>query len=73
MKRLETPAWVINYVEGSRATPQKIQEAQAFSKQRNYSIMKHVLLPRTKGFITCVNEFRDSHIKYVYGKMYRHM
>ncbi|CAO0791885.1 unnamed protein product [Mucor circinelloides] len=66
MKRLETPAWIINYVEGSRITPKKLLEAQNFSRERGYPVMDNVLLPRTKGFVSCVNEFRGSHIKYVY-------
>jgi hypothetical protein len=66
MKRLQTPAWIINYVEGSRVTPKKLYDAQNFSRQRGYPVMDNVLLPRTKGFVSCVNEFRGSHIKYVY-------
>lgn len=66
IKRLNTPAWIINYVEGSRATPKKLQEAQAFSRERGYPVLQNVLLPRIKGFATCVNQFRNSHIKYVY-------
>ncbi|KAI8979128.1 acyltransferase-domain-containing protein [Mycotypha africana] len=66
IKRLETPAWIINYVEGSRITPQKLTEAQQFSKERGYTVMRNVLLPRTRGFISCVNTLRISHIKYVY-------
>ena len=30
--------------------------------------MHNVLLPRTRGFVTCVNAFRGSHVQYVYGK-----
>ncbi|KAI9338641.1 acyltransferase-domain-containing protein [Pilaira anomala] len=74
MKRLETPAWIINYVEGSRVTLKKLYEAQNFSRARGYPIMDHVLLPRTKGFVSCVNEFRGSHVNYVYDFTiaYRH-
>ncbi|CAO3686068.1 unnamed protein product [Rhizopus microsporus] len=74
VKRLETPAWIINYVEGSRVTPKKLQESQAFSRERGYPVLRNLLLPRIKGFATCVNEFRGSHIKYVYDFTlgYRH-
>lgn len=74
MKRLETPAWIINYVEGSRVTLKKLLDAQNFSRERGYPIMDNVLLPRTKGFVSCVNEFRGSHINYVYDFTiaYRH-
>lgn len=66
MKRLETPAWIINYVEGSRVTLKKLVEAQNFARERGYPVMDNVLLPRTKGFVSCVNEFRGSHINYIY-------
>ncbi|CEG80807.1 hypothetical protein RMATCC62417_15090 [Rhizopus microsporus] len=74
IKRLETPAWIINYVEGSRVTSKKLQESQAFSRERGYPVLRNLLLPRIKGFATCVNEFRGSHIKYVYDFTlgYRH-
>ncbi|ORX61840.1 hypothetical protein DM01DRAFT_1360988 [Hesseltinella vesiculosa] len=74
IKTLKTPAWIINYVEGSRFTPQKSAQCQAFARDRGYTTTQHVLLPRTKGFTTCVNEFRHSHVKYVYDLTiaYRH-
>lgn len=66
MKRLETPAWIINFVEGSRLTLKKLYEAQNFARERGYPVYDHVLIPRTRGFVSCVNEFRNSHIDYVY-------
>ncbi|KAI8084652.1 uncharacterized protein BX664DRAFT_337491 [Halteromyces radiatus] len=73
-KELQTPAWIINYVEGSRFTPEKSLQCQAFARERGYTPTENVLLPRTKGFTTCVNEFRHSHIKYIYDFTiaYRH-
>ncbi|KAI8376511.1 acyltransferase-domain-containing protein [Radiomyces spectabilis] len=74
IKKLQTPAWIINYVEGSRFTPQKLQECQEFSRGRGWPIMENVLVPRTKGFVTCVKEFRGSHVEFVYDFtiVYRH-
>ncbi|KAI8339620.1 acyltransferase-domain-containing protein [Chlamydoabsidia padenii] len=66
IKELKTPAWIINYVEGSRFTPAKLLQCQKISRERGYTVMQNVLLPRTRGFTTCVNEFRHSHIKYIY-------
>ncbi|KAI7906135.1 uncharacterized protein BX663DRAFT_498951 [Cokeromyces recurvatus] len=68
IRRLQTPAWIINYVEGSRVTLRKLYDSQNFARQKSYPVMDNLLLPRTKGFVSCVNEFRgkDSHIKYVY-------
>ncbi|KAF7724798.1 hypothetical protein EC973_000755 [Apophysomyces ossiformis] len=74
IKKLNSPAWIITYVEGSRFTPAKLAEGQAFSRERGYPIMQNVLVPRTKGFVTCIKEFRNSHIKYLYDFTiaYRH-
>ncbi|KAI8061120.1 hypothetical protein BC940DRAFT_327833 [Gongronella butleri] len=74
IKELQTPAWIINYVEGSRFTAEKSAQCQAFARERGYVATQHVLLPRTKGFTTCVHEFRHSHVKHVYDLTiaYRH-
>ncbi|CAO3587208.1 unnamed protein product [Absidia cylindrospora] len=74
-KELKTPAWIINYVEGSRFTPEKSQQCQALCRERGYTSTDHVLLPRTRGFTACVNAFRQSHIKYIYDFTiaYRHL
>ncbi|OAD71325.1 hypothetical protein PHYBLDRAFT_170692 [Phycomyces blakesleeanus NRRL 1555(-)] len=74
IKRMKTPVWIISYLEGSRFTTEKMIECQAFSKERGLPILQHVLTPRTKGFVTCVQEFRNSHVKCVYDFTiaYRH-
>ncbi|KAI7886082.1 acyltransferase-domain-containing protein [Lichtheimia hyalospora FSU 10163] len=66
IKRLQTPVWITSFVEGTRFSPVKLRECQAFEKERGFTIMCNVLLPRTKGFVTCINAFRFSHVKYVY-------
>ncbi|KAJ8653165.1 hypothetical protein O0I10_011214 [Lichtheimia ornata] len=66
IKRLQTPVWITSFVEGTRFSPIKLRECQAFEKERGFTIMCNVLLPRTKGFVTCINAFRFSHVKYVY-------
>ncbi|CAO3647538.1 unnamed protein product [Cunninghamella blakesleeana] len=70
IKKLNTPAWIINYVEGSRFTPQKSALCQSFAREHGYTVTENVLLPRTKGFLTCVQQFRHSHIKYIYGSFF---
>ncbi|CAO3641100.1 unnamed protein product [Cunninghamella echinulata] len=74
IKKYNTPAWIINYVEGSRCTPQKLALCQSFARDHGYTVTENVLLPRTRGFITCVQQFRRSHIKYIYDFTiaYRH-
>ncbi|KAI9016310.1 hypothetical protein CLU79DRAFT_805413 [Phycomyces nitens] len=68
IKRMNTPVWIISYLEGSRFTTQKMIESQQFSNERGLAVLQHVLTPRTKGFVTCVQEFRNSHVKCVYEK-----
>ncbi|KAI7856814.1 acyltransferase-domain-containing protein [Circinella umbellata] len=66
IKRLKTPVWIMSFAEGTRFTHQKLKESQLYAGQQGYSIMHNVLLPRTRGFVTCVNVFRGSHVQYVY-------
>ncbi|KAG2225738.1 hypothetical protein INT45_011406 [Circinella minor] len=69
IKRLKTPVWIMSFAEGTRFTHQKLKESQVYAAQQGYSIMHNVLLPRTRGFVTCVNVFRGSHVQYVYGNL----
>ncbi|KAG9290917.1 hypothetical protein G9A89_011067 [Geosiphon pyriformis] len=66
IKQYRAPVWVVNFLEGTRMTPQKVQEGQKFSKERGLPILRNLLVPRTKGFIACLGQLRDSHVKYVY-------
>ncbi|KAI8138966.1 acyltransferase-domain-containing protein [Fennellomyces sp. T-0311] len=66
IKRLHTPVWIMSFAEGTRFTHQKLKECQMYASQHGYSIMHNVLLPRTRGFVACVNGFRNSHVKYIY-------
>jgi lysophosphatidic acid acyltransferase/lysophosphatidylinositol acyltransferase len=66
VKSFEHPIWLINYLEGTRFTPQKHAESVAFCKERELPQLKHVLFPRVKGFLATVAELRGSHVKYVY-------
>lgn len=59
------PFWLLVHPEGSRATPQKLKESQEFAGNRNLPVLKHVLLPRVKGFSRAVFGLRDG-IKAVY-------
>jgi hypothetical protein len=45
------PYWMGVYPEGTRITPKKRIESQAFAKERNLPILQNLLLPRTKGFL----------------------
>ncbi len=53
------PFWVISFLEGTRSTPQKILKSQAFAKKQNLPPLRHVLLPRTKGFEATLDGLGD--------------
>ncbi|KAI1329650.1 1-acyl-sn-glycerol-3-phosphate acyltransferase [Xylariaceae sp. FL0255] len=61
------PVWLISFSEATRFTPQKYEEARAWCKQNGRPLPKHVLYPRTKGFVTTVQNLRKTgHVKAVY-------
>ncbi|WVR09049.1 hypothetical protein IAU60_006109 [Kwoniella sp. DSM 27419] len=66
IKKNKYDAWIILYPEGTRRTPGKVLQGQAFARERGKPELKHLLYPRTKGFIATVNALRNSHIKYIY-------
>ncbi|KAG0262981.1 hypothetical protein BG011_009479 [Mortierella polycephala] len=63
---LQAPVWIASFLEGSRLTPSKLAASQKFMLGRGLPLLSNVLMPRTKGFIACVNKFRGSHVKCVY-------
>ena len=64
---LQAPVWVASFLEGSRLTPSKLAASQKFMLGRGLPLLSNVMMPRTKGFIACVNKFRGTHVKCVYG------
>jgi len=54
LTREHTPIWLVSFVEGTRVTPEKIVQSQAFARERGLAVFEHVLVPRTKGFIASV-------------------
>lgn len=58
LKKRKLPFWVVSFLEGTRKTPKKLAESQAFSKQRDLPVLRHVLLPRTKGFVATISQLR---------------
>ncbi|KAG0302939.1 hypothetical protein BGZ98_007114 [Dissophora globulifera] len=63
---IQAPVWVASFLEGSRLTPSKLAASQKFMMGRGLPLLSNVMMPRTKGFITCVNKFRGTHVKCVY-------
>ncbi|KAL1918441.1 uncharacterized protein VTP21DRAFT_3101 [Calcarisporiella thermophila] len=66
IRRLNPPIQLISFLEGSRATPKKLHESQLYAKSHDLPVLKNVLLPRTKGFISTVKALRGTNIKHVY-------
>ncbi|KAI9216960.1 hypothetical protein BC828DRAFT_351962 [Blastocladiella britannica] len=64
-KNDEQPIWMVVYPEGTRQTPEKLAASQAYSKKHDRPVFKHLLYPRTKGFISVVKQLRESHFQYV--------
>ncbi|KAL3883737.1 hypothetical protein ACJMK2_029971 [Sinanodonta woodiana] len=52
--------WVtlLLFPEGTRRTPEKHKQSQEIAKEKGYPILKHHLLPRTKGFALSVQHMK---------------
>lgn len=61
-----TSLWLLLYPEGTRSTPEKLKSSQIFAKERNLPILKHHLVPRTKGFVQMMVKLDPTKILYVY-------
>ncbi|KAH0608058.1 uncharacterized protein H6S33_002110 [Morchella sextelata] len=68
IKSAALPIWLIAYSEGTRFTKKKWEDTKTFCESRGKPVFPHVLYPRSKGFVTEVQNLRDgsSHIKHVY-------
>ena len=58
---------LISYSEATRYTPEKYAETLTWCKAHGRPLPQHTLYPRTKGFITTVQQLRETpHVKAVY-------
>ncbi|CAN8072603.1 unnamed protein product [Agarophyton chilense] len=57
-RRQHVPFWLISYLEGTRFTNAKREEAVQFAKNRDLKVLDEVLQPRTKGFVSTVRALR---------------
>ncbi|KAI7773697.1 hypothetical protein LA080_010065 [Diaporthe eres] len=61
------PTWLISFSEATRFTPQKHREMQEWCEATGRPQPRHLLYPRTKGFIATVQHVRGAaHVKAVY-------
>lgn len=61
----DIPVWLVSFSEGTRLTPEKLARSQAHARERGLPEPRHVLVPRTKGFVATVQGLR-SHVDAVY-------
>jgi 1-acyl-sn-glycerol-3-phosphate acyltransferase len=57
--------WLVSFVEGTRATEAKIRASTEWAVERGLEPTRHVLIPRTKGFVASV-EGLGEHLNAVY-------
>jgi len=61
------PTWLISFSEATRFTPEKYRETKIWCKANGRPLPRHLLYPRTKGFVTTVQHLRQaSHVRAVY-------
>ncbi|KAL6504665.1 1-acyl-sn-glycerol-3-phosphate acyltransferase 4 [Orobanche hederae] len=54
------PLWLSVFPEGTDYTEQKCIKSQKFAIENGLPVLKNVLLPKTRGFISCLEILRDS-------------
>ncbi|PKU67777.1 1-acyl-sn-glycerol-3-phosphate acyltransferase PLS1 [Dendrobium catenatum] len=59
LKDFPQPFWLALFVEGTRFTPAKLLAAQEYAASQGLPVPKNVLIPRTKGFVSAVNNMRS--------------
>eukprot|EP01060_Flectonema_neradi_P006152 TRINITY_DN1411_c0_g1_i1.p1 TRINITY_DN1411_c0_g1~~TRINITY_DN1411_c0_g1_i1.p1 ORF type:complete len:389 (+),score=57.66 TRINITY_DN1411_c0_g1_i1:45-1169(+) len=53
------PFWIALFCEGTRQTPKKLAESQQWCRDNNKPVLKNLLWPRTKGFVSTVQGLPD--------------
>ncbi|GMH18721.1 hypothetical protein Nepgr_020562 [Nepenthes gracilis] len=59
LKDYPQPFWLALFVEGTRFTQAKLLAAQEYAASCGLPVPRNVLIPRTKGFVTAVNQMRS--------------
>lgn len=61
------PTWLVNFSEATRYTPEKYAQSQVWCNEASRPQPMHLLYPRTKGFVTTVQQLRKApHVNAVY-------
>jgi 1-acyl-sn-glycerol-3-phosphate acyltransferase len=64
-KKHQIPIFLVSFLEGTRRTPDKLADSQAYAKDKGLEVPTHTLIPRTKGFVATMLGLRD-HLDAVY-------
>ncbi|OIW15948.1 hypothetical protein TanjilG_04483 [Lupinus angustifolius] len=60
LNHIPVPFWLALFVEGTRFTHTKLLAAQEFAVSKGLPVPRNVLIPRTKGFVTAVEQTRGT-------------
>lgn len=60
------PVWILLFPEGTRYTKEKYLASKKFAESRNLPVLKHHLVPRTKGFSYTISHLDPAKIRWVY-------
>lgn len=58
--------WLVSFLEGTRMSPEKLQQSQKFCKDNGKKILNNLLAARTKGCVAAIKELRNSHVTHIY-------
>ena len=61
-----SPVWILLFPEGTRYTKEKYQASKEFAESRGLPVLKHHLVPRTKGFTYTLSRLNKEKISAVY-------
>ena len=59
------PLWLMLFAEGTRVRPAKVEKSRRYAEEHGFRPLRHVLFPRTKGFVATVVGLRG-HVEVVY-------
>ncbi|GAU97508.1 hypothetical protein RvY_08790 [Ramazzottius varieornatus] len=60
ISQYKNPVWILLFPEGTRFTRAKHEQSLAFAKKAGLPQMKHLLTPRTKGFVQMIEAINES-------------
>jgi len=60
------PVWILLFPEGTRFTKEKYLASKKFAEERNLPLLKHHLVPRTKGFTYTISKLNPEKIRWVF-------